>query len=328
MNYTDRSTLYKTIEEKLNTKVILYVTGDRQNLGTQIHEDMINYLTNHLDTIGVQDKISLILYTRGGLTLAAWSIVNLIKLFCDEFEVIIPNKALSSGTLIAIGANRIIMTKQATLGPIDPSFQTELNPGTQDNPAPVSVEEVRGYIELAKKDLGIRSQHALSEVVSKLSDSIHPLTLGKAYRSRTQIRMLAEKLLKPNITKRHVRKKIISFLCSDSGSHDYTINRREAKDILGLKIEKPSTDLYNVINQVFTSFSAELSLNEPFVPGLYVAMHPENKPIPYRFPRCLLESINGGSHQFISEGILIKNGGQIVDNRIFEGWRLEHERIN
>ena len=59
------------------------------------------------------------MYTRGGNTLAGWSIINLIRQFCDELEIIIPSKAHSTGTLMALGANSIIMTKQATLGPID-----------------------------------------------------------------------------------------------------------------------------------------------------------------------------------------------------------------
>lgn len=329
MNYQDRCILYDSIERERDSKVILYVTGDRRNLETIISDDMIHLLTDHLDLIGVQRKISLILYTRGGNTLAAWSIVNLIKMFCDELEVIIPSRALSAGTLIAIGANRIIMTKQATLGPIDPSISTPLNPlGQNKVPFPVSVEEVKGYLELSKKDLGIRWGNGLSTVIGKLSDNIHPLILGQAYRTRAQIRMLAEKLLKPNIEKGSTRHKIISFLCSDSGSHDYTINRREAKDILGLNIEKPSYELYNIIKLIYDSFSNELSLNILFNPGLLLSDHPDNEPYRYKFPRCLLESISGGSHQFISEGIFIKNKDRIIDNRKFEGWRLEHDSRN
>ena len=36
---------------------------------------------------------------------------------------------------------------------------------------------------------------------------------------------------------------IISFLTSESGSHDYTIYRDEARDELGLNIEKPDDEL-------------------------------------------------------------------------------------
>ncbi|MCB2295730.1 hypothetical protein LGK95_19840 [Clostridium algoriphilum] len=57
--------------------------------------------------LNLPKKISLILYTRCGNTLVGWSIVNLIRQFCDEFEVIVPSKALSTGTLICLGSNSI-----------------------------------------------------------------------------------------------------------------------------------------------------------------------------------------------------------------------------
>jgi ClpP class serine protease len=75
----------------------------------------------------VVQQAQLYLYTRGGNTLAAWTLVNLIRNFCKDFEVIVPFNCHSAGTLISLGANRIVMTKQATLGPIDPSVNGPLN---------------------------------------------------------------------------------------------------------------------------------------------------------------------------------------------------------
>jgi membrane-bound ClpP family serine protease len=76
-------------------------------------------------------------------------------MFCDDLDLIAPGKCMSAGTLIALGANRIIMTKQATLGPIDPSIQSPLNPSipgaTPDARAPVSVEAVNGYLEAVRR---------------------------------------------------------------------------------------------------------------------------------------------------------------------------------
>jgi hypothetical protein len=126
--YSDRLALYKKIEEMRESRVLLYVTGDRQNLETRIHSEVGDFFADHLDTFCLPKKISLIIYSRGGDTLAGWMILNMIKLFCDEVEVIVPSKAHSTATLICLGANKIVMTKQATLGPIDPSVNTPLNP--------------------------------------------------------------------------------------------------------------------------------------------------------------------------------------------------------
>ena len=93
--------------------------------------------------------------------------------------MIIPANCFSSGTLICLGANTLIMTKQAVLGPIDPSINGPLNPmipGINDPNAkvPVSVEFVNAYIEMAKKDLGIIDQRLMTDILLHLSEKNTP----------------------------------------------------------------------------------------------------------------------------------------------------------
>ena len=120
---------------------------------------MLDYLAEHLDAFGLPSKIGLIVYSRGGDTLAAWTVANMIRQFCDEFEVIVPMKAHSAATLISLGATNIVMSKQATLGPIDPSVNSPLNPQVPGAPPnarlPVSVEEVAAYFQLGTESLGV-----------------------------------------------------------------------------------------------------------------------------------------------------------------------------
>lgn len=331
---------YMKLEELRNSKLIVYITGDKPGMETQIHPEILDYFVDHLDPLKKVDKISLFLYTRGGNTLAAWSLVNLIRQFCKEFEVIIPSKAQSSGTLISIGANTVVMTKQATLGPIDPSLNGPLNPQNPQvpqNPAariPVSVESIKGYIELAKEDLSISKEEELTKVLLSLSEKVHPLVLGDVYRSRTQIQMLARKLLSKQLDDKERIEKIITFLTSDSGSHDYTIYRNEAKEELGLNIEKPNDELYNVIKETFDNIKKELELMKPFDPNIILGT---SQRATYKCRRVLIESIKGGTDVFLSEGEFIKHQQQIPqhpplpplqrtiidDNRSFEGWKHE-----
>ena len=129
VDYKTRTVLYKDVETERSTKVLAYATSDRAGMETTIALDCVDLFVDLLDKIGPTKKISLILHADGGQSLAAWRIVNLIRTFCDELEVLIPMKALSAGTLISIGADRLVMTKQAALGPIDPSVVNNvLNP--------------------------------------------------------------------------------------------------------------------------------------------------------------------------------------------------------
>lgn len=301
-------------------------------LGTQIQSDILSPFTEHLDRIGDVDKISLYLYTRGGNTLAAWTLVNLIRNFCKDFEVIVPFNCHSAGTLISLGANIVVMTKQATLGPIDPSVNGPLNPAVPgtNNPnakVPVSVEFVDAYLQMAKSELKITDQESLAKILIDLTQHIHPLTLGQVYKSKSQIQMLAEKLLEHQDISKENKKSIIKFLCSESGSHDYTIHRKEAKN-LGLEIEKPDMELYGLIKEIYDDIESELELRSPFDPNVLLANQNQAH---YQLRRAIIESVEYGTDVFFSEGAVskqvVQQGQQqqtlIQDYRTFEGWRRE-----
>lgn len=338
--YTDRRAWYQEIEAQRDSRVLVYVTGDRPGMETQIHSEVLDYFADHLDTFGLPPKISLILYSRGGQTLAGWSIVNLVRHFCDEFEVIIPAKAHSTATLMALGADRIVMTKQATLGPIDPSTNSPLNPqipgGAPQQRLPVSVEDVAAYFELARSQ-GITADDHLVRIFERLATEMHPVALGSVYRARTQIQQLAERLLRIHMTDDDIIKKLVAVLCSESGSHDYTINRREAQHELKLPIVKPDDALYETIRNVYRDVRDELQLNNRFDPnalaGAAGPQAPGAPPAPqaYQCRRILIESLTGGSHYFETRGTVVNvvvnspAGPQpgVMNQVQFEGW--EHE---
>ena len=332
MTYSQRKELYRSIERNRETKVLSFITSDRKGMETVIAQDCIDPFVDLLEKLGPTERISLILHTNGGHTLAAWRLVNLIRIFCEEFEVLIPLNALSAGTLISIGANRVVMTKQAALGPIDPSVNNPLNPQAkidgQSKQVPVSVESVRGYLEAAREELKIEGEQALTSVLLNLAGHIHPLVLGEIFRSQAQIRFLAQKLLPRQVSDESKVKSIIDFLCADSGSHDYTIDRREAAD-LGLNIEKPSDELYKILRKIHLSYAEELKLLEPYTPQTFLVETDENIPVPYSITRALVEGSVGGCYGYVSEGTLMRiqltmNDGLhegVKDNRTFEGWR-------
>jgi hypothetical protein len=327
--FDTRRDLLHQLGETRSSTVLLYVTGDRMQLETQIGKDALPLLVHHLDLIEHSRKITLFLHTNGGDAIASWSIANLIRQFCDEFEVIVSSKALSGGTLICLGADQIVMTKQAVLGPIDPSTNSPLNPSIPGAPphakAPVSVEAITGFIDFAKETLGKDAD--LQAVFSQLASSIHPHVLGQAFRVRSQIRMLATKLLSTHEIGEIERARVLNFLCSESGSHDYTITRQEARDTLRLPVERPDDSLYAQIRAIHEDVATELELRNAYDPNIYLA---GSGGAPYQFRRALIESINGGSHVFVSEGTLTRQQVQlqpgivqqaINDNRTFEGWR-------
>ena len=81
----ERIKLIKQIEEKTNSKVLVYFTGDRQGLETRISHDVIPIISKHISKFN-SDRISLFIYTPGGITVAGYGIVNLIREHCKELR--------------------------------------------------------------------------------------------------------------------------------------------------------------------------------------------------------------------------------------------------
>ncbi len=328
--YRDRIPLYKELEAARSSRLLVYVTGDRRGMEAQIHSEVLDFITDHLGETSPH-KISLLLYSRGGSTMAGWSLANLLRQHCRRFEVLVPAKAHSAATLICLGADTIVMTKQATLGPIDPSVNGPLNPrmpGTSGSTVSVSVEDVAGFLDLARKELGIRDQAQLVALMNKLADHIHPLSLGKVYRSRIQIQQLAEKLLNRHWkSSAQKKKRLIAVLCTEAGSHDYTINWREAKGELGLPVEAARPDVARLLTRIYADIRHELELLNPFEPAVLLGTNPHAS---YACKQALIESVGGGSHAFVKEGTVTKTSASsdhqpgFQHHATFHGWK--HER--
>lgn len=350
--FPDRLNSYTALEQRRNSKLLVYVTGDRQGMETQMAADALTMIAEHLDLLGTPDKITLLLHSRGGDIAAGRSIANLIRAYCKEFEVIVPVRALSSATLLCLGANNIIMTKQATLGPVDPSVNTPLNPQIVGAPMnaryPVSVEAVKGFVRLAKNEFGVKRSSNMAKVLTTVlsaNNGVHPLVLGEVFRARKHIRMLAKDMLDrhfgKSIPKWFRKRRIINFLCAESGSHDFGIDRRHARK-LGLPVEdaeSPDADLNKIIMDIYKDIEKELELRNRFVPEILLS---DKNSVDYECRRALIESVAGGTNVFVSKGVLLKQQVQqafpmiqipgmippslvqIQDVRNSEEWRREN----
>ena len=67
--------------------------------------------------------LDLVLHTPGGSIAAAESIVDYLRrMFGTDIRAIVPQIAMSAGTMLACACNAIVMGKQSNLGPIDPQM--------------------------------------------------------------------------------------------------------------------------------------------------------------------------------------------------------------
>lgn len=273
MGRNQRLQLISRLEEKTNSALICYITGDRENLNTRIAPDIIRVFYRHLESIGQRKKIGLFLYTRGGDVLTPWRLVNLIREYCLHFSVIVPFRAYSAGTLICLGADEIVMGKMGELSPIDPSVANAFNPKDPQHKTariPVSVEDVTSYLTLAREIAGLKGEEQLVKVFQRLSRTVHPLSLGNVHRNYLLIRSLGKKLLELHCADSPPEyiEQVIKNLTEDLYAHNYMISRNEAQKNIKLKILKPSLDVEKLIWELYENYESDLQLTDPFNPAL------------------------------------------------------------
>lgn len=296
MGRAERLTLIKQIEDKRNSKVVVYITGDRRGLETRIATDVFPFVLEHLENIGNTNQIDFFIYTPGGVAMAATGLVALLREFCNKLCVIIPFKAHSAGTLIALGADSIVMSKVAQLSPVDPSVNSPYNPpapGPQPpgavNFLPVNVEDVIGYLSLAREEAGIKDDDAMANVFKDLSSKVHPLALGSVYRARAQMKMVASQLLARHMGKEKEKqvKEIADKLTHELYSHDYIIGRKEATENLKLNIENIDAEMEIIIWQLYKEYEDLMQLTTPLNAASLLAEADQQK---FTFTRAVIES--------------------------------------
>ena len=262
--------LIQKIEKARNSKVITYVTGDRQPFVTKVADDIVPIFAKHLEKIGKQNKISLFLYTRGGDMITPIRLIKLMRSYTDEIEMIIPYRAHSAGTLISIGADKIVMGRLGELSPVDPStghpFNPE-NPLNKNQKMEISVEDLNSYFLLAKEKAGVRDDQMIN-VFEDLTSKIHPLSLGNAYRATRMAKQITEKLLLMHLDKINDKEKIENIVREITGDiciHGYPITRDEAAS-LGLNMVEPDQNMENLMWELYENYAEKMELKKKFDP--------------------------------------------------------------
>jgi Serine dehydrogenase proteinase len=273
-----------------NRLCVVYVTSTRPNHEISMADDVVRLLFDHLEAGREKAKtgVDLFIHSNGGQGTVPWRVVSLIREYTTNFAVLVPHKAFSAATLLAMGANEIVMHRMGNLGPIDPSVANIFNPTHPQNPGqalPISVEDVTAYFKLIQEEIGIHHEDELIQAVIALTEKIHPLALGNVQRSHHQARMMAKKLLKGHMlldNQENDIDQIIDNLKSNLFYHGHPINRKEAREDLKLKVIDAPDDLADVMWKLYVEYENALKMTEPLQP-----LHELDKLVPPSTPVAL-----------------------------------------
>ena len=116
----------RQLHELTGRNVIIYYSGFLQS--PDVHG---NFSISDLDKIGFMSAcnkvdatkgLDLLLHTPGGAIAATESLIDYLHKVFSDIRVVVPQLAMSGGTMIACSARSILMGKQSSLGPIDPQL--------------------------------------------------------------------------------------------------------------------------------------------------------------------------------------------------------------
>ena len=209
-----RKRLLAQIEETRRSRVILLVHRQETMalLGIPVFRFIdVNDSVEVLRALHLTDPdvpVDLVLHTPGGLVLSALQIARAVKRHKGPVTVFVPHYAMSGGTLIALAADRIVMSEDAVLGPLDPQLG-------QTSAASVLAAVSQKPVEKVDDETLILADQA-EKATRQLEDLVASLLVGRFSPERAQ--------------------EVAALLTQGTWTHDYPITADAARE-LGLAVE-------------------------------------------------------------------------------------------
>lgn len=231
----------KKLSEYTKRNTIIYYSGWLQKPGIKgldVNDADKNGFMSVIHNLDRSKGLDLILHTPGGETAATESLVDYLhSIFGNDIRAIIPQLAMSAGTMIACSCKEIVMGLESSLGPIDPQYMGV--------PAHGVVEEFKRALEEITKN-GQPAIAIWQPIIAKYT----PTLIGECEKAIVWSNSMVEEWLKRNmlseleIPKREdTSKRILKELGdhSISKSHSRHLSKQKCEE-MGLKITNLEED--------------------------------------------------------------------------------------
>ncbi len=183
-----RQALIKQIEDQEKRQLICYVAGA---LAPIEPEDTVGFV-DLLHNVSPGHDLDLLLHTTGGDIDAAEKLISMARTRAgtSSLRVIVPDYAKSAGTLMALGADAIVMSDSSELGPIDPQV---IRADQHGNRLQVPIQSYLDAYEAHTEALKQNPQDVAAQI---MLGQLDPSTVKLFQSIRRRAQTLAENLLK------------------------------------------------------------------------------------------------------------------------------------
>lgn len=239
-----------SIADKLNADVLLYA-GD---IASPADRDLIELIN---DRSTRRKNVFFILTTDGGSADSAYRIARTLQQKYGKVVLFVDSFCKSAGTLIALGADEIVMADIAELGPLDvqlykPDELSELTSGLTPLQA-LSTLQTEAFSTFEECFLKLRFRSGLQITTRTAADIAARLTIGLfkgVYAQLDPMRlgeyqraMLIAQHYGTRIARKNLKDSALERLIADYPSHGFIIDRCEAETLFH-KVREPSEEEY------------------------------------------------------------------------------------
>jgi ATP-dependent protease ClpP protease subunit len=228
-----RQLLIRELQSEVDRLLLCFVGGERAEIDRNDTAGFVDLLHN----VHADDHVDLMLHSVGGDVDAAEKLIRLVRSKVGEkgsIRVIVPEYAKSAATLMALGADSLLMSDSSELGAIDPQFDLHDGHGNE------ICHSVLVYLEAYEQHAKALRDDPQDPVAQLMFDKFDPTLVKKFEVIKGRTRTLAENLLK----RRGKNFSAITGTLMDINrwqSHNQMISAQDAVDI-GLDVEILSAD--------------------------------------------------------------------------------------
>jgi hypothetical protein len=222
-------------------------------------------------------SLDVLIHSPGGDLTHCYRAARLFARYANAWEALVPRMAASGATLISLGAERVVLSDIAHLGPLDPQVLSKRRGKffVVERQSPLEAFQAVRYlreIALTTLDVGmnfmqdhlvapgpaLEAAKALSmELARPMLEKIEPYDLGAFALDSSLARFYCQRVCQPTEPhKKTQRAADYRALVDKYPSHDFVIDKSEA-ETLGLDICEPSEaldDLFDELRDFLTEF--------------------------------------------------------------------------
>ena len=208
----ERQALIQDYETTYNARLVVLID--------LLFPESITFFEETLYGANPDEDLHMLLATPGGDGETAIRLVRQAQSRCRRLTVIVPDQAKSAGTLLALGANEILMSATSDLGPVDPQLQLRDGRFAAGKTIISAVEDAEARIQanpetfplfaaLLEDVTALHVQEA-REGITRSEDQVNEALASNSERTPVEVEALADALREPLINRPQSHGAIIS----------------------------------------------------------------------------------------------------------------------